>query len=129
RAAIMPDGWFRTGDVGQLEADGCLFLCGRTKELISVLGMKFFPQEVETVLAAHPEVASVCVFARPDDRMGEVPVARVVPRGPAGPALQRALQDHCRRHLAAYKVPEQIEFVDELRRTASGKLLRRTAGV
>src|SRR5262249_7833707 len=58
REEIMPDGWFRTGDVGELDGDGCLFLRGRTKDLIDVLGMKFFPQEVEAVLLSHQGVAS-----------------------------------------------------------------------
>ena len=127
RAEIMPDGWFHTGDIGELDADGCLSLRGRTKDLINVLGMKFFPQEVESVLLQHPQVAAACVLARADERMGEIPVARVVPRGAAGPALERTLLAHCRENLAAYKVPQQIEFVTELRRTASGKLLRREA--
>jgi long-chain acyl-CoA synthetase len=74
RDQIMPDGWFHTGDVGELDADGCLSLRGRTKDLISVLGMKFFPQEVESVLAQHPQVAACCVLGRADDRMGELPV-------------------------------------------------------
>jgi long-chain acyl-CoA synthetase len=125
RGQIMPDGWFHTGDVGELAADGCLFLRGRTKDLISVLGMKFFPQEIEAVLALHPQVAAACAYARPDDRLGEVPRARVVARGTAGPSLERDLLALCRERLAAYKVPEQIEFVTELPRTASGKLLRR----
>jgi long-chain acyl-CoA synthetase len=126
RAAIMPDGWFRTGDVGRLDADGCLSLHGRAKDLINVLGMKFFPQEVEAVLAAHPAVESVCVFARPDPRVGEVAVARVVPRAGPGPAPSESeLLGHCRRHLAGFKVPQHIEFVTTLARTASGKVLRR----
>ena len=62
-AEIMPDGWFHTGDVGELDADGCLFLRGRTKDVISVLGMKFFPQEVEAVLLSHPAVQGACVLA------------------------------------------------------------------
>jgi long-chain acyl-CoA synthetase len=127
RREVLTDGWFHTGDVGELDADGCLFLRGRTKELINVLGMKFFPQEVESVLAAHPQVASACVFAQPDARLGESPVARVVPRGVGDAALERSLLAHCREYLAAYKVPERVEFVTELRRTASGKLLRRDA--
>ena len=127
RTEIMPDGWFHTGDVGELDADGCLSLRGRTKDLINVLGMKFFPQEVESVLAQHPQVAAACVMAKADERMGEVPVARVVPRGIAGPTLETELLALCRTHLAAYKAPAQIEFVAELRRTASGKLLRRDA--
>jgi long-chain acyl-CoA synthetase len=126
RAAVMPDGWFRSGDVGQLDADGCLCLRGRIKDLINVLGMKFFPQEVEAVLAAHPDVESACVFARPDPRLGEIPVAQVVPRpGLTAPASERELLRHCQRYLAGFKVPQHIEFVETLARTASGKVLHR----
>jgi long-chain acyl-CoA synthetase len=124
RAEIMPDGWFHTGDVGELDADGCLFLRGRTKDVISVLGMKFFPQEVEAVLTAHPAVAAACVYARSDSRLGEVPCARVVPATRAT-ASERELLEHCQRRLAAFKVPDRIEFVSNLERTASGKLIRR----
>jgi long-chain acyl-CoA synthetase len=127
RADVMPDGWFRTGDVGELDADGCLFLRGRTKDVISVLGMKFFPQEVEAVLAAHPGVASVCVFASPDVRLGEKPCARVVPRAGGRPPSEAELLAFCRARLAGFKIPERIEFVAALRQTASGKILRRAS--
>jgi long-chain acyl-CoA synthetase len=123
RAAVMPDGWFRTGDVGALDADGCLTLRGRAKDVISVLGMKFFPAEVEAVLASHPGVAGACVFARPDERLGEVPHARVVPRG--GGPTEADLIAYCRERLAEFKVPQRIEFVGTLPRTASGKVLHR----
>jgi long-chain acyl-CoA synthetase len=125
RDAVMPDGWFRTGDVGALDADGCLFLRGRVKDVISVLGMKFFPQEVEAVLAAHPGLAGACVFARPDPRLGEVPVARVVARDPGDAPSEADLLDFCRQRLAGFKIPQRIEFVSALPRTASGKILHR----
>jgi long-chain acyl-CoA synthetase len=134
RAEIMPDGWFRTGDIGEVDADGCLCLRGRSKDLISVLGMKFFPQEVERVLLAHPAVASACVFARPDSRLGEVPCARVVLKdaAPASPlpgeterGLETELLELCKQRLAGFKVPQGIEFVRNLARTASGKILHR----
>jgi long-chain acyl-CoA synthetase len=125
RAAVMPDGWFRTGDVGTLDADGFLTLRGRTTDVISVLGKKFFPQEVEAVLAVHPGVAAAGVFARPDGRFGEVPHARVVPRG-NGPT-EAELINFCRERLAEFKVPHRIIFVAALPRTASGKLLHRAA--
>jgi long-chain acyl-CoA synthetase len=125
RAEIMPDGWFRTGDVGVLDADGCLFLRGRAKDIISVLGAKFFPQEVEAVLTAHPGVAGACVFAGQDARLGEVPLAEVVPRDPADPPPVAELLRHCRSQLAAFKIPQRIELVPDLARTASGKLLHR----
>lgn len=127
RAEIMPDGWFRTGDVGELDADGSLFLRGRTKDLIDVLGMKFFPQEVESVLMAHPGVAAAGVYARRDARLGAVPRARVVANKPNSTLSESELLEHCRGRLAGYKVPERIEFVEALPQTASGKVLRWTA--
>ena len=125
REAIAPDGWFRTGDVGELDDDGCLFLRGRVKDVISVMGMKFFPQEVEKVLMTHPRVAAASVFARADDRLGEVPVARLVPRDAAAPPSSDDLAGYCRQRLAAYKIPQGFEFVAELPRTGSGKVLHR----
>jgi long-chain acyl-CoA synthetase len=126
RDEIMPDGWFSTGDVGELDADGCLFLRGRRKDVISVMGMKFFPQEVEAVLAAHPAVAEAGVLAHRDRRSGEVAYAQVVVRpGVATDGLEGKLRHWCAQRLASYKVPEKIEFVDALRRTASGKILHR----
>jgi long-chain acyl-CoA synthetase len=127
RAQIMPNGWFRTGDIGTLDANGCLVLRGRNKDMISVLGLKFFPQEVEAVLKSHPQVEDACVFAQTDARLGEVPCAEVVAK-PGGPAPSaRELRDHCRRVLADFKVPEHIALVSSLRQTASGKILHRRA--
>ncbi|TPV95916.1 MAG: acyl--CoA ligase [Myxococcales bacterium FL481] len=126
RDDIMPDGWFRTHDVGEVDDDGCLFLRGRSKDLINVAGMKFFPHEVESVLQDHPRVAEACVFSHPHDRTGEVARAHVVPTpGPLTDGLEQQLRSHCQLHIAAYKVPERIEFVDRLARTASGKILHR----
>lgn len=73
RDQILANGWFRTGDIGQIDADGCLFLRGRCKDVITVLGMKFFPQEVEAVLTSHPFIEAACVFADRHHQMGEVP--------------------------------------------------------
>jgi long-chain acyl-CoA synthetase len=128
RSEILPDGWFHTGDVGEVDEDGCLFLRGRSKDLIDVMGMKFFPQEVEAVLMTHPRVESACVFARADERLGEVPCAQVVIREPGSAPSERELLEYCARRLAAFKVPQGIEFVKALRKTASGKLLHRDAG-
>jgi long-chain acyl-CoA synthetase len=124
----MPDGWFRTGDVGELDADGCLFLRGRSKDLIDVMGMKFFPQEVEAVLTSHPAVESACVFARSDERLGEVPQAQVVIHEPGPAPSEGELLEYCAKRLAAFKVPQGIEFVKALRCTPSGKILHRDAG-
>ena len=126
RDQIMPDGWFRTGDVGCVDRQGFLFLRGRSKDVICVMGMKFFPQEVESVLEAHPQVQSASVFATSDERSGERVHARVVTRGDADLAhFKRNLHQHCRERLASYKVPEEIEIVSALPQTASGKILHR----
>ena len=126
RSEIMPDGWFGSGDVGQLDASGCLFLRGRSKDVINVMGMKFFPQEVESVLASHPAVHAASVFAQSDERWGEAAHARVVLRGGSGDEeLEKQLRQFCLRHLASYKVPQRIDFVAALPRTASGKILHR----
>jgi long-chain acyl-CoA synthetase len=130
RSQIMPDGWFRTGDVAKVDDDGCLTLCGRKKDVIDVLGMKFFPQEVEAVLASHPAVEAACIWSKPDPRLGAVVEAKVVlrPRPPELPT-ESELIGFCKRQLAPFKVPQQIEFVAELPRTASGKVLHRDAAM
>ena len=123
---LMQDGWFDTGDLGYIDQDGYLFITGRSKEMISVAGMKFFSQEVEAVLESHPGVKEACVFPAPQAQTGEVAHARVVLNN--GSLDERVTPDliaHCAAHLASYKVPEQISLVSELPRTASGKLIRR----
>jgi long-chain acyl-CoA synthetase len=126
RSEIMPGGWFRTGDIGRLDADGYLFLEGRTKDVINVMGLKFFPHEVEQALTSHPLVRAASVCSTADPRWGERVLARVVPAElPPPDDLEQRLKRHCQERLAAYKIPSQIEFVAELPRTASGKVLRR----
>jgi len=126
RAEVAPDGWFTTGDVAEVLPDGCVVLRGRVTDVINVLGMKFFPQEVEAVLAAHPAVESACVSARPDPRMGEAVHAAVVLRpGCGNPPSATSLVEWCRGRLASAKVPQRVEFVAALPRTASGKVLHR----
>src|SRR5262249_23018140 len=127
RADILSDGWFHTGDVAEVTAESCVFLRGRKKDVISVSGMKFFPQEVEAVLTSHPGVESACVFAGPDPRLGEVPYARVVAKKGSGIRSERELLDYCRQRLADFKIPQRIELVEALPRTASGKILHRDA--
>jgi len=126
RAEIMPDGWFRTGDVATVDADGCVFLRGRNKDVINVMGMKFFPQEVEAVLTSYPGVKDACVLPCPDARLGEVPIARIIPADPKVKLSEGELQEYCKRQLADYKVPQRIEIVEELWRTASGKVIHRS---
>lgn len=124
RTDILKDGWFRTGDIGTVDGNGCLFLRGRRKELINVQGLKFFPQEVEAVLGEHPLIKSACVFAHPERRLGEVAHARIVVEEGAS-LTETELSEFCRQRLATFKVPHRFEFVSSLVRTGSGKMLRR----
>lgn len=120
-------GWFSTGDIGEFDADGYLFIRGRSKEVISVGGMKFFPQEVETVLEQHPAIETACVFRMPDQRLGDIPYAAVVLKADSIPPNVDSINQYCAAHLAAHKIPVQIHFVVQLQRTASGKLLRNSS--
>ena len=116
--------WLRTGDVGHLDADGYLFLTDRKKELIKVSGFQVWPREVEEVLAMHPAVQESGVAPIADGVKGERPKAWVVLR-PGATATPDELREHCRAHLAAYKVPVQVALVPELPKSAIGKVLRR----
>ncbi len=129
RASLLQasHGWFRTGDLGRFDAEGFLYLVGRNKELISVAGMKFFPQEVERVLEQHPAIRAACVFGSNAARTGEMPVAQLVLATGSTPPLDAELKAYCAQHLASYKVPEQFHWVGQLHYTASGKLIRNAA--
>jgi long-chain acyl-CoA synthetase len=124
RATATDDGWFATGDLASRDADGFVFLRGRKKSVINFGGMKFFPEEVETVLNAHPAVKESRVFAEPHERWGAIAVAEIVPSDPANPPKSPALSKHCRTSLASYKVPARFVFVEALPKTASGKVRR-----
>ena len=118
------DGWFHTGDLGRLDADGFLYIVGRSKEVISVGGMKFFPTEVEAVLEQHPAVAAACVFApRSEQAWQPVHAQLVAAEGAARPAPDE-LKAHCRQCLAAHKVPAKLSWVPALAFTPSGKKVR-----
>jgi acyl-CoA synthetase (AMP-forming)/AMP-acid ligase II len=122
-AAFLPGGWFRTGDLGYLEADGSLVLCGRAKEQINRGGMEIAPAEVEQALLSHPAVLEAVVFGVPDVVLGEDLVAAVVLR-PGKTATPRALRAWMLDRLAMPKVPRQIWFVAALPRTGAGKVRR-----
>src|SRR5579884_292699 len=119
--AFTADGWFRTGDIGELDGDGYLRLVGRSKELIISGGHNVHPREVEEALAEHPAVREVAVVGRPSQRWGEEVTAVVVAERPVEPA---ELLAHARRRLAPYKVPKRVEFTDALPRNALGKVVR-----
>ncbi len=122
-AAVLADGWLKTGDVGFLDEDGFLVIADRKKDMIIVSGFNVYPAEVEAVLAEHPGVAEAAVVGAPDEKAGEVPWAFVVRRDPA--LDEAALKAHVAARLTAYKRPKRYVFVDELPKSPVGKVLRR----
>ena len=123
-AGVMSaDGFLHTGDIATLDARGFVYIVDRMKDTILVSGFNVYPNEVEGVLALHPGVREVAVVGVADDKSGEAVKAFVVRRDAALAA--EALVAHCRQSLAAYKVPHQFEFRDELPKTNVGKILRR----
>jgi long-chain acyl-CoA synthetase len=125
RDDLLIGGWFPTGDLGWLDQDGALHLSGRKKAVIFVAGLKVFPEEVETCIDRFPGVAESRVFARPHERLGEVPCAEIVVE-PGGCDLAD-LASHCARALSAHKVPVEFTPVGAIARTSGGKVLRRLA--
>jgi acyl-CoA synthetase (AMP-forming)/AMP-acid ligase II len=122
--SITADGRFRTGDAGYLDADGFLFLTDRIKDMIVSGGENIYPVEIENVLADHPAVADVAVIGVPDNRWGEA-VKGIVVLHDGTTTDEAELIDWCRQRIAHYKSPRSIDFVTELPRNPSGKLLKR----
>jgi long-chain acyl-CoA synthetase len=123
-AALMPDGWLRTGDGGYRDDEGFLFLTDRIKDMIVSGGENIYPIEVEEVLSQHPGVADVAVIGVPDERWGETVKALVVLAPNSGVGADE-LVDFARERLAGYKLPRSVDFVSELPRTPAGKVLKR----
>jgi acyl-CoA synthetase (AMP-forming)/AMP-acid ligase II len=119
------DGWYRTGDVGWLEAEGWVHLTDRSKEMIKVNGFQVAPAEVEAVLFRHPAVLDCAVFGVADERAGEVPAAAVA-LAPGLPVADGELEVLVADSLATYKRLHYLVVVDEIPRLPSGKVLRRT---
>ncbi|HEY5752903.1 MAG TPA: fatty acid--CoA ligase family protein [Chthoniobacterales bacterium] len=124
RAAVLEDGWFRTGDMARQDADGDFFLEGRAHSVINIAGMKCFPEEVEAVLCTHPDIRAARVFGRPHPKTGAIPSAEIVPKDPAEPPKIASVAALCRASLARYKVPIEFKFVDSIPKTANGKIKR-----
>lgn len=121
--AAIQDGWFATGDVGYLDTDGFLYLIDRLKDMIISGGENIYPAEVECVIVNHGGVAEVAVVGRPDAQWGEVPLAFVV-RKPGAIVHEQDIIDDCRSHLAPFKCPKAVIFVDALPRNGIGKVLK-----
>ena len=122
--SFTPDGYFRTGDIAVMDEDGFFSIVDRKKELIIAGGFNVYPSEVEEVLFRHPAVADCAGAGVPDAYRGETVKAYIVPK-PGHQVTEADIIEHCRRELAAYKVPKQVEIRSELPRTMVGKVLRR----
>ncbi|HEY0009601.1 MAG TPA: AMP-binding protein [Tepidisphaeraceae bacterium] len=123
--AIMPDGFFRTGDLGHLDEEGYLFITGRKKDLIIVSGEKVYPREIEELLVTHPAVAEAAVIGQPCDSRGEKVVAFIVPRD-GETVTPDALRTFCRdQSMINWKIPKEVYVVPDLPRSPTGKVLKR----
>ncbi|HEX7407776.1 MAG TPA: AMP-binding protein, partial [Candidatus Binatia bacterium] len=120
---IDADGWLHTGDVGVMDERGYLRITDRIKDMFIMGGFNCYPAEIEGIMLTHDAIAQVAVIGVPDQRMGEVGMAYVVPRPGATPTPE-AIVKWCREHMANYKVPRFVELVDALPMTASGKVTK-----
>ena len=123
-ALVLRDGWLYTGDLGYLDEDGYLFIVDRKKDVIKPGGFQVWPRDVEEAIAVHPAVLEVGVAGVPDPYQGEAVKAWVVLR-PGHQLTVDELREHCRKDLAAYKVPKHVEFILVLPKSTVGKVLRR----
>ncbi len=123
RAAMTHDGFLKTGDIARVDAAGYYYIVDRKKDMINVSGFNVFPTEIEEVLADHPGILEAGAISVPDEHSGEKVKVVVVRKDPTLDA--ESVVEHCRRNLAAYKVPRVVEFRTELPKTNIGKILRR----
>jgi long-chain acyl-CoA synthetase len=123
-AEAMRNGWFHTGDMGHLDEDGFLYITERKKDMIIRGGFNIYPRDVEEVLYGHPSVLETAVVGIPDAKMGEEVRAYVVLR-PGEKATAEELLAHARDHLAKYKTPKDVVFLDALPKNPIGKILKK----
>jgi acyl-CoA synthetase (AMP-forming)/AMP-acid ligase II len=122
-AVLSDDGWLRTGDLGVIDENGRLKIVGRAKDMFIVGGFNAYPAEIENALLRHPDVQQAAVIGIPDDRLGEVGMAFVVPV-PGGTATADDIIAWSRDQMANYKVPRRVAFVDALPVNATGKVVK-----
>ena len=116
------DGWLHTGDIGHADEDGDFFIVDRLKELIKYKGYQVPPAELEAILLTHPAVADAAVIPSPNEEAGEVPKAFIVLKSPITP---EALMEYVADRVAPHKKIRLVEMIDEIPKSASGKILRR----
>ena len=120
----IPEGWFHTGDIARIDEDGYVFIVDRAKDMVLRGGENIFCTEVETAIYHHPAVAEAAVIGVPDDRLGEIVGAAIV-LAPGTELTEQGLVEYLSEHLAKFKIPERVWFLDELPRNANGKFVKR----
>jgi long-chain acyl-CoA synthetase len=122
-AKVIHDGWLKTGDIGHMDSDGFFTITDRKKDMIVVSGFKVYPNEIESVVAAHPGVLECCAVGVPDDKTGEAVMVVIVRKDPN--LTKEGVFLHCKTRLTGYKLPRHVEFRDHLPKSPIGKVLRR----
>jgi fatty-acyl-CoA synthase len=122
-AANIRDGWLHTGDMAVIDREGYVLIKDRSKDIIIRGGDNISSVEVENAILAHPAVLECAVVSAPDKALGEAPIALVVLR-PGATATTKELRDHCKAHMARFKVPREIHFRDVLPKGGTGKILK-----
>jgi acyl-CoA synthetase (AMP-forming)/AMP-acid ligase II len=122
-AALSPDGWLRTGDIGAFDEAGRLKIVGRAKDMFIVGGFNAYPAEIENMLLRHPAITAAGVIGIPDERLGEVGMAFVV-LDPRATVVAEEIIAWSREEMANYKVPRAVEIVDALPLNATGKVMK-----
>jgi len=123
-AQAIRDGWLHTGDIGKMDDEGYFYIVDRLRDMVNVAGMKVYPAEVENVIYRHPAVAGVAVYAAPDAVTGERVEAKIVLKG-NHKVTEGEILALCRQHIASFKIPAAIEFVESLPKSKTGKILKR----
>ena len=122
-AEALRDGWLHSGDLASMDGDGFVYIQDRKKDMIISGGENMYPAEIENVILSHPEVRDVAVVGLPSEKWGESPLAVVV-AGAEGLTAESVIE-HCKGRLARFKLPRTVEFVDEIPRNPTGKILKR----
>jgi long-chain acyl-CoA synthetase len=121
---VLKDGWYLSGDIGSFDEEGYLTVVDRKKDMIIAAGYNIYPVELDNVLMDHPKILEACTIGIPDEYRGETVKAFIVKKKEVE-LTQEEVVDYCKKNLAAYKIPKMIEFVDDLPKSAVGKILRR----
>jgi len=122
--SALKDGWFHTGDIGSFDEEGYLSITDRKKDVIIAGGFNIFPKEIDEILFGHPKVLEACCIGVADSYRGETVKAYIVLK-PGESMDANELIAYCKEQMAPYKVPTHVEFIDELPKSAIGKILRR----